>query len=262
MKTNLPVTHREYPFPDDVTLLSTTDVDSRITYANAPFVHMSGFSAEELLGQPHNIVRHPDMPVEAFADMWRTLKSGRSWTGLVKNRRKNGDHYWVRANVTPRVSGGRVVGYLSVRTKPQPGEAAAAEALYRGLREKTAGSVALHRGLIVRRGLTRPLSWMRVMSTRARLLLGTALGALVAGGGVAAAAMMAGMTALPLAIAGGAIAAGMLLTMLFHDRQVVTPLRAILAQAQTVASGQTGANLRFDRVDEIGLLMRAVSQSG
>jgi aerotaxis receptor len=103
MRTNLPVTQREHPLPEGVTLMSTTDTTSRIRYANAPFVQVSGFSRDELIGQPHNIVRHPDMPAEAFADMWATLKQGASWTALVKNRRKDDDHYWVRANATPIV---------------------------------------------------------------------------------------------------------------------------------------------------------------
>src|SRR3954463_7398111 len=98
MRINLPVTQHQYDFPQDATLMSTTDAQSHITYANATFVQASGFDSEEILGQPHNLVRHPDMPSEAFADMWATLKAGLSWTALVKNRRKNGDHYWVRAN--------------------------------------------------------------------------------------------------------------------------------------------------------------------
>lgn len=101
MKNNQPVTQRDYQFADNVTLMSTTDTQSHITYANAAFIEVSGFSREEIIGQPHNAVRHPDMPAQAFADMWATLKAGQSWTALVKNRRKNGDHYWVRANASP-----------------------------------------------------------------------------------------------------------------------------------------------------------------
>jgi aerotaxis receptor len=116
MRQNLPVSQREYDFPADATLMSSTDTRSRITYANEAFIRLSGFERDELLGQPHNMVRHPDMPVEAFADMWTSLKAGLSWTALVKNRRKDGDHYWVRANATPVVRRGQVVGYMSVRT--------------------------------------------------------------------------------------------------------------------------------------------------
>ncbi len=98
------------------------------------FIKISGFTEEELLGQPHNIVRHPDMPPAAFEHMWSTLKSGRSWMGLVKNRCKNGDHYWVSAYVTPIAKNGSIVEYQLVRTKPEPEQVLAAEKLYAQLR--------------------------------------------------------------------------------------------------------------------------------
>ena len=128
MRTNLPVTQRAYEFSHSETLLSTTDTNSIINYANASFIRTSGFDQAELMGQPHNLVRHPDMPVEAFADMWKCLKEGYSWTALVKNRRKNGDHYWVRANAAPMMRNGAVAGYLSVRIKPNDVEVQAARA--------------------------------------------------------------------------------------------------------------------------------------
>ena len=112
------VTQREFVIDDGSTLVSTTDLKSRITYCNPGFVAVSGYERDELLGQPHNLIRHPDMPAEAFRDMWDTLEAGQPWTALVKNRRKNGDHYWVRANVTPVIEHGSITGYMSVRTKP------------------------------------------------------------------------------------------------------------------------------------------------
>ncbi|WJV53114.1 methyl-accepting chemotaxis protein [Prodigiosinella aquatilis] len=126
MKVNTPITQQEYPLDADATLMSTTNVKSHITYANSTFIQVSGFAENELVGQPHNIVRHPDMPVEAFADMWYTLQQGDSWTGLVKNRRKNGDHYWVRANVTPVYHDNQLTGYISVRNTPHAEEITAA----------------------------------------------------------------------------------------------------------------------------------------
>ena len=101
MKTNLPVSGRAVEFSANANILSTTNPKGAITYVNPDFINLSGFSEAELLGVNHNIVRHPDMPPEAFAHMWQTLKDGRSWMGLVKNRCKNGDHYWVSAYVTP-----------------------------------------------------------------------------------------------------------------------------------------------------------------
>ena len=118
MRNNGPVTNTEYVLPDDEVIITHTDPGGRITYANPAFVTSSEFSLEECLGQPQNIVRHPDMPREAFADMWQTIRAGKSWTGIVKNRRKSGGFYWVRANVTPMVDRGRIVGYMSVRVKP------------------------------------------------------------------------------------------------------------------------------------------------
>ena len=253
MRTNQPVTQRAFPYPADATLMSTTDVDSRLTYANEAFIGVSGFTNDELIGQPHNIVRHPDMPREAFADMWATLKSGTAWTALVKNRRKDGDHYWVRANATPIVRGGRVVGYMSVRTKPSDAEVQAAEALYRDFREGRQGDRAFHQGLIVRTGWRRILSWGQTASLRARVWWPLVLLALAGG---AAGALAGGWAA--------ALVAPLLLGLvgLWLEGQVVGPMQAVLRQAQAVASGQPGENFHLDRVDEIGLVMRAVNQAG
>ena len=155
MRINLPVTQREYDYPGEELLMSTTDAKGRITHCNAAFVRVSGFDSAELMGQPHNIVRHPDMPPEAFADMWTTLGNGRSWTGIVKNRRKNGDHYWVRAFVTPLMEGGKPKGYMSVRAKPTREEVREAQALYERIKvEREAGrrTLRLHVGRVRRVG--------------------------------------------------------------------------------------------------------------
>ncbi len=131
MKNNQPITQREIPFPPDTYLVSRTDLKGIITYANDAFVAISGFTREELIGSSHNIIRHPDMPEAAFADLWATLKKGLPWRGLVKNRCKNGDSYWVHAFVVPIKSDGRIIGYQSVRTPAQSNRRAAAEAAYR-----------------------------------------------------------------------------------------------------------------------------------
>ncbi|MDO9346859.1 MAG: PAS domain-containing methyl-accepting chemotaxis protein [Pseudomonas sp.] len=134
MKINLPVTGRNVDFAPDANILSTTDLTSAITYANQDFIDISGYNRDELLGVTHNILRHPDMPPEAFAHMWRTLKAGRSWMGMVKNRCKSGDHYWVSAYATPVTRDGAAVEYQSVRTKPDARKIAAAERAYARLR--------------------------------------------------------------------------------------------------------------------------------
>ena len=130
MKKNYPVTGREVAMRDDETLISTTDLKGRITYVNPAFVRISGFSEEELLGSAHNIVRHPDMPPQAFEDLWQTIKAGQSWQGIVKNRTRDGDHYWVEAFVTPVYEKGQIVGYQSVRSKPSREQIERAERLY------------------------------------------------------------------------------------------------------------------------------------
>ena len=258
MRQNLPVTQREFDFPADATLMSSTDTSSHITYANEAFIQVSGFERDEILGSPHNMVRHPDMPREAFADMWETLKSGQSWTALVKNRRKDGDHYWVRANATPVVRGGQVVGYMSVRTKPSPQEVQEAETLYRDFREGRAGGRAFHRGLVVHTGLMAWRSIGQTLPIRWRLALPLVLISMLALG----TAHLLELSGGSLAGLAGVLAIGTALKFWIIDMQIVQPLKQVLAQAQSVAAGQAGQNLHFDRIDEIGMLMRAVNQSG
>jgi aerotaxis receptor len=136
MRTNLPVTGREHGLPEGKLLVSVTDLKGRIVYCNPAFVATCGYSREELLGQPHNLIRHPDMPAEAFRDLWATIEAGRPWQGVVKNRSKSGDHYWVVANVTPMRNGERICGYLSVRSAPTREQIEAVEALYAGMRQE------------------------------------------------------------------------------------------------------------------------------
>lgn len=135
MRDNQPVTQKRYEFPDDQRLISSTDTSGNIEHCNSAFVKISGFTRDELIGQPHNIVRHPDMPPAIYANMWSYLKAGEPWLGVVKNRRKNGDHYWVNAYVTPIREGNKVVGFESVRTRPDEDDVKRAEALYKRIRQ-------------------------------------------------------------------------------------------------------------------------------
>lgn len=130
MRKNLPITGNERTFPKEQQLISSTDIKGTILHCNDAFISISGFSREELVGKPHNIVRHPDMPEAAFKTMWSYLQQGKPWMGLVKNRCKNGDYYWVNAYVTPVTEHGRVVGYESVRSVPSREQVAHAERLY------------------------------------------------------------------------------------------------------------------------------------
>ena len=146
MRTNLPVTNNEVQLTDATLIVSKTDLKGRMTYINKDFLDISGFTEAELIGEPHNLVRHPDMPVEAFQDLWDTLKAGRPWTGYVKNRCKNGDYYWVLANAAPIVENGQVTGYISVRRKASKEAIEAHEAVYRQFREKRQGRLAIRFG--------------------------------------------------------------------------------------------------------------------
>ena len=153
MKINLPVTGNERLF-DHGTIVSKTDLKGLITYANDAFVEMSGFTCEELIGKNHNIVRHPDMPAAAFAWLWDTIKQGKPWRGIVKNRCKNGDHYWVEAFVVPVSKNGQVVEYMSVRSPVSREQIAAAEALYKELNAgKSLPRPSILKKLTIKRGV-------------------------------------------------------------------------------------------------------------
>ncbi|MBU1225091.1 MAG: PAS domain-containing protein [Gammaproteobacteria bacterium] len=170
MRTNMPVTNAEYVLKDTETVVSKTDLHGNITYVNQDFVNISGFSEAELMGQPQNIVRHPDMPVEAFADLWRTIKSGKAWTGLVKNRCKNGDHYWVLANAAPIIENGKTTGFASIRVKPTRDQVQAAEGAYRAV--KAGGkTLAIQEGKAVKRSRLPSASAIRAVSIKSVLAL-------------------------------------------------------------------------------------------
>ncbi len=135
MKINLPVTGKEQSFSESERIISTTDAKGSITSYNDTFFKISGFPAEELDGKNHNVVRHPDMPAAAFEDLWKTLKQQHSWMGIIKNRCKNGDHYWVDAFVTPITENGEIVEFQSVRSKPDADRVKRAEAVYQRINE-------------------------------------------------------------------------------------------------------------------------------
>ncbi|GAB5070462.1 aerotaxis sensor receptor Aer [Citrobacter sedlakii] len=250
MSSHLYVTQQNTPLDDDTTLMSTTDLHSYITHANDTFVTVSGYSLNELLAQPHNLVRHPDMPKAAFADMWYTLKQGEPWSGIVKNRCKNGDHYWVRANAVPMVREGQVTGYMSIRTRATEEEIAAVEPLYQALNENRCAR-RIHKGLVVRKGWlgklpSLPLRW-RVRGVMTLLFVMVAAG-LYASDASALAYLMSAL----------ALAAG---TAIFEG-QIVRPIENVAKQALKVATGERNSVMHLNRSDELGLTLRAVGQLG
>ncbi len=149
MKKNLPITDHEVTFNQDERIISTTDLKGIITSVNEVFINVSGFSREELIGFNHNLVRHPDMPPLAFENLWRTLKAGKPWIGLVKNRCKNGDFYWVHAYVSPIFEEDRVVGYQSVRYPPSRDQVQRAAKLYNRI-NRNGGTLGLLGSLMMR----------------------------------------------------------------------------------------------------------------
>nr|WP_212760887.1 PAS domain-containing methyl-accepting chemotaxis protein [Telluria aromaticivorans] len=235
-------------------IVSKTDTRGRITYVNPSFIEVSGFSEHELLGKAHNLVRHPDMPPEAFADLWKTLGAGQPWTGLVKNRRKNGDFYWVVANVVPVKEAGHVVGYMSVRTAPTREQVAAASELYRKFRHGQQGALAIRGGVAVHTGMRARLATMR------RLPLGRSLG------------LALGMQALLLAALGlaahgavwrGVAAFGVLASLAAWASlraAIVAPLRSALDAVHALAGGDLSHLPDPSGPDDIAHLLRALRQ--
>ncbi len=256
MRSNLPVTQREYSFPSDQTLVSVTDLKGRIVYCNAPFVAVSGFTREELMGQPHNLVRHPDMPEEAFRDMWATIEAGRPWSALVKNRRKNGDHYWVHANATPMQRDGQIVGYLSVRRAVSAERVAAAEQLYARMREEAASGrlrTGLQHGAVVRRdALGRAAQAVSGAVQRVGVHGALALGAVL--GGAAVASASTALVWVPAAVVLGLVVQGL------QRRVVEAPLRTVLVDARQLAAGDLTHEVNVDASGLPGELQGALAQ--
>lgn len=256
MRRNEPVTSAEYLLAPQMRLVSLTDIQGRILHCNPAFVQASGFESDELLGQPHNIVRHPDMPEAAFRDLWDTLKRGRPWTALVKNRRKSGDAYWVRAHVTPVMDGDTCVGYLSVRTFAQPQETEAAGRLYAELRRHEIDGTRAPWRMVEGR--------LQVLGLRGRLAR------------MAASVGTRRLAIVPMALAGagwllgrwgGPMESGLMMAILlacfavgYLERIYERPLRSLLAFAERVAAGDLRQVMTLDRTDVIGRLARALSQ--
>ncbi len=260
MRTNLPVTHREFPFPPGQTLVSTTDSKGRILYCNDVFVSVSGFEMDELLGQPHNLVRHPDMPEEAYRDMWATIQSGKPWSAAVKNRRKDGDHYWVMANVTPLMQNGQPTGYMSVRTEASRETIEQSEALYAQMRAEAQAGRRVHTlqaGRVVKQTLTgrvkealrltlqMKFAWVLL----AMLIVGQFVSQLVPATWPLSWAWALGLEGVVLVIA-----------VMYLNRLVVRPLDRIVAAIQALSGCDLTVSVQRDRQDQLGDIQQALNQ--
>ncbi len=262
MRTNLPVTNIEYPIHDDTLIVSKTDLKGKLSYFNDQFVHAAGFTEAELMGQPHNIIRHPDMPSEAFEDLWVTLKAGKPWAGAVKNRRKNGDFYWVLASATPIWENGQVTGYMSIRSKLSADQRREAEQVYALLRGKKAQQYTVTAGIIRRRSLADRLA-IFTRTLKARLItlisvqgafmvivaleaeLGSAQHEFTTANGVAIAVLSLGL------LLGGLLG-------LQTIRAVGLPLEQLNGAMAKIAQGLFNSRIIIERDDEIGVALRNV----
>ncbi len=255
MKINSPVTQREFDYPSDMMLVSSTDTKGHITHCNRAFIEVSGFTEQELIGQPHNVVRHPDMPPEAYRDMWHTISSGLPWTGIVKNRRENGDHYWVQANVTPIMESGRPVGYMSVRTKPSRQQIAAAEELYAQMRQPGDKQV-LNQGVLQPTG---PKGWLtrwRHLSGDARL--GLILLLMVLGSVGPGLLPISEHTAYLIETLG--VVLGSLLVWVWYRASVSVPLKSALQLSRDIAACNLTSRVELNAPEPAGSMLRSLAQ--
>jgi aerotaxis receptor len=260
MRNNQPVSNREVDVLDDQAIVSKTDLNGNIVYVNPYFTEISGFTEDELIGAPQNIVRHPDMPADAFADLWASLKSGTPWTGIVKNRCKNGDHYWVRANITPIREHGKTIGYMSVRVKAERHQIAEAEAAYKAIRAGDGHGIRIKNGQLIRPGLVHLLGRLSHVSLGMRIWLATSV-VNVLQLGVCAAALM-GDESHRYAIFGATFAGLLINVFLWYTLRVsmLAPLQQALQGARSIAAGDLTASFDTHATDEVGQLLRALQQ--
>ena len=260
MRNNLPVTNQEYVLKDWETIVSKTDLKGRITYVNHDFVRISGFSEEELLGKPHNIVRHPDMPPAAFEDMWRTLQSGKAWTGIVKNRCKNGDHYWVETNAAPLIEKHQIVGYASIRGKPSAEQIRAANEAYIAIREGDKSLVVREGNAVPRRSFDL-LAALRNLSLSKRLLFWFgAICALFVANGVLALSLGGSSGQLSMWVACIAFVGAILTSFvgITLRNNLVRPLKNAVQDISLMSSGDLSGKIEAHGNDEIAQIMQSL----
>ncbi|WBM39561.1 PAS domain-containing methyl-accepting chemotaxis protein [Alcaligenes faecalis] len=261
MRENQAITSHETQVPEKTYLISKTDLKGRIVYANPAFIEVSGYSHEELIGAPHNIVRHPHMPAVIFQDLWQTLKQQRSWSGLIKNRRKDGGFYWVKARVIPLIENGRVSGYASVRVRAQPKEIKEAEYLYHSIQQQGLRGFRLHEGQLQARGwrsalntLLQPLNRsLRASLLRFGILTGglvTLSAGLLLGSGASGTYLTAGLASLGV-VSLATLAYGWIVT-----QRMMQPLHSATHIAQQIATGNLliDLNPQHTRSQEIAQL--------
>ncbi|OMG56300.1 hypothetical protein BJN45_01355 [Azonexus hydrophilus] len=249
MKINSPVTNVERAFPEGKYIVSRTDLKGSITYADDTFVEVSGFSREELIGNNHNIVRHPDMPPAAFAWAWETIKADRPWRGMVKNRCRNGDYYWVDALIVPVLKDNRKIGYMSVRTKPSRQQVSEAEALYSQLKDGRAKT-------------PKASAWARIsLQTKLSTLVIAMIVLQLCGQGLHVFGSDIGLghdTVNTLLTLFGILGISAGVALLLIQGGMMTIIRRITGRLEHIAQGDLTDEIPLHRVDELGKLNDAL----
>jgi methyl-accepting chemotaxis protein/aerotaxis receptor len=256
MRKNFPVTDDEYPVSDETLIVSRTDLKGRLTYVNQDFIDAAEFTSAELMGKPHNIVRHPDMPPEAFENLWETLKLEKPWVGAIKNRRKHGGFYWVLATASPIRENGQVTGYTSIRTKLPADQRALAEEVYAAIRENRPHHYKIDAGIIRRRSIFDRFG-LFTRTIRARLVTMIALQvAFLCAAAVLGAAVIGGTSGLLLT---GLSAAGVVIGG-FAGRQTLRafegPMRHLNETMLNLVQDKFDNRIEIKRDDEIGEALR------
>jgi aerotaxis receptor len=258
MRSTPHATGRETVLEDGKPIVTTTDLQGRLTYANSTFLDAGAYADEELIGRPQNALYHADMPSEVDADMWRTVLSGQPWRGLVKYRRADGGYFWCIANATPVIEKGKTTGFMSVCTKPKREQIQEAEQLYRTVKGSNPDGIRIARGAAAAQGWRRVRNALRDITLAQRLALcfGT-------------------MAALALAMASHAVwsfsdsalhvqALLMVALALYGWRNlhqaVVAPIKASIDAARILAGGDLTTRMAVDRHDELGQLQAFVRQ--
>lgn len=266
MRQDRHVTQREYVLKDTETIVSKTDLRGNITYVNQDFIRISGFSEEELLGAPQNIVRHPDMPKEAFYDLWQTLRSGRAWTGLVKNRCKNGDHYWVEAHAAPITENGQVTGYTSIRVKPSRDQVRVAASAYEEIAQGSR-KLTVREGAVARRSrfARHPQRLRSELSLKARLIgwTGAMIGLFLLNAFVVWQLTLGAVTpnsALPV-VAQGLMLMGVVMAIaggMTTYRRLISPLARAQQDIDRMSAGDLSGRIDANGDNEIARLMQSL----
>jgi aerotaxis receptor len=253
MQAHQPVTQREHTFSADEMLVATSDALGAITHCNEAFARVSGHAVDELIGQSHAIERHPDVPDAIFADLWATVSRGRPWSGVLKNRRRDGDHYWAQVDIVPLLRDGQSVGFMSVRTKPAEEQVEQAQALYAALRRQADTGRARFRlvdGKVEPTGLRGAVVRFWRSGVTARLSLAVAI------------MIVVGMLPHWLGFAGpghawaqfGALATGAAIVLSWFERRINSNIREAERFATEIAACNLTTSLRQDRYGPLGSL--------